>query len=111
MKSQQKKKADNPVHSGRQSPLKLPVSQHMHPVFYLQPTIGNQAVLRFLSSGAFQSKLTVFHPNDPAEQEAERLADEVMRMPELRVQRHLGGTGGAQFVHAGEQVSTVTNQQ
>ena len=36
---------------------------------------------------AFQAKLTVSQPNDQYEQEADRLADQVMRMPEPKIQR------------------------
>jgi hypothetical protein len=43
---------------------------------------GNQAMQRLLSSHGIQAKLTVSQPGDPYEQEADRVADEVMRMPE-----------------------------
>lgn len=42
---------------------------------------GNQVLQRLLASGAIQAKLTVSQPGDPYEQEADRVADEVMRMP------------------------------
>lgn len=45
------------------------------PFFHLQRTIGNQAVRRL------QAKLTVSAPDDIHEQEADRVAEEVMRMP------------------------------
>jgi hypothetical protein len=50
----------------------------------LQRTIGNQAVSRMLSLAAptVQTKLTVNQPGDQYEQEADRVADQVMRMPE-----------------------------
>src|SRR5262245_43848951 len=48
-----------------------------HPLLQLQRTLGNRAVHRFL-----QAKLTVSHPDDPYEREADRVADTVMRMPE-----------------------------
>jgi hypothetical protein len=50
----------------------------------LHKTIGNQAVLRMLShSGpAIQAKLTVNRPGDQYEQEADHVADQVMRMPD-----------------------------
>jgi hypothetical protein len=37
---------------------------------------------RFLTSQVIQAKLTVSQPGDPYEEEADRVADEVMRMPE-----------------------------
>jgi hypothetical protein len=77
----------------------------------LQKTIGNQAVLRMLSRStpAIQTKLTVNQPDDKYEQEADRVAEQVMRMPDtgfspvsstsgeaLHLQRKCacGGSGG-----------------
>ena len=56
-------------------------------ILYLQRTIGNQAVQRMVRSGALQAKLRIGQPGDVYEQEADRVADEVMRMPEPGVQR------------------------
>lgn len=49
----------------------------------LHATYGNQAVLRMVSPQAsiIQAKLTVNQPGDQYEQEADRVADQVMRMP------------------------------
>jgi len=47
-----------------------------------QQTFGNQATGRFL-----QAKLTIGQPNDKYEQEADRVADQVMRMPDPQIQR------------------------
>jgi len=49
---------------------------------HLQRTIGNQGVLRMLSRTAprIQAKLTVNEPGDRYEQEADQVADQVMRM-------------------------------
>jgi hypothetical protein len=41
----------------------------------------NQLLRHLLSSGAIQAKLTVSQPGDPLEQEADQVADKVMRMP------------------------------
>src|SRR5215471_14236892 len=48
----------------------------------LHSTYGNQAVLRMLSQSApaIQAKLAVNKPGDEFEQEADRVADQVMRM-------------------------------
>jgi hypothetical protein len=50
----------------------------------LQRAVGNQAVLRMLSRSApaIQAKLTVNQPGDRYEQEADRVAEQVMRMPD-----------------------------
>ena len=59
----------------------IPVSgqqfSHLHGAY------GNQAILRTLqhSTPAIQTKLTVNQPGDVYEQEADRVADQVMRMP------------------------------
>jgi hypothetical protein len=49
-------------------------------ILFLQRTIGNQAVGRLISSGALQTKLRINEPGDIYEQEADRVADQVMRM-------------------------------
>ena len=58
-------------------------------ILYLQRTVGNQAVSRLMRSGALQAKLRIGQPNDIYEQEADRVADAVMRMPEPGVQRQV----------------------
>ena len=52
-----------------------------HPLTGLQQSIGNRAVQRFIHSHYIQAKLTVGSPGDQFEQEADRMADTVMRMP------------------------------
>ncbi len=56
-------------------------------ILYLQRTAGNQAVSRLIKSGALQAKLRIGQPGDVYEQEADRVADAVMQMPEPGVQR------------------------
>ena len=58
-------------------------------MLFLQRTVGNQAVSRLMRSGALQAKLRIGQPGDMYEQEADRVADAVMRMLELGVQRQL----------------------
>ena len=50
------------------------VSQHE--LLHLQRTIGNRAVRRMI-----QAKLAVSHPGDPYEQEADRVAEQVVSIP------------------------------
>lgn len=47
----------------------------------LSPAIGNQTRQRLLQRTGMQAKLTVNQPGDQYEQEADRVADQVMRMP------------------------------
>lgn len=61
----------------------VPMRVHQ-PLARLHNTYGNQAVLRMLSQSAapaVQAKLTINQPGDVFEQEADRVADHVMRMP------------------------------
>ncbi|MHC5058424.1 MAG: eCIS core domain-containing protein [Planctomycetota bacterium] len=66
------------------------VHSPVHSILQLQQTKGNQEVQRLLKSGKIQAKLkidrvsrlTINKPNDKYEQEADRVADRVMRMPE-----------------------------
>jgi len=49
---------------------------------------GQQAMIhRILRSTGAQTKLTIGQPNDKYEQEADRVADRVMAMPDPRLQR------------------------
>ncbi len=52
------------------------------PIMDLQQTLGNQAIQRLYKSGKLQAALKIGQPNDPYEQEADRVADRVVRMPE-----------------------------
>jgi len=56
-------------------------------ILFLQRTAGNQVVSRLMRSGALQDKLKIGQPGDKYEQEADRVADAVMRMSEPGVQR------------------------
>ncbi len=48
----------------------------------LQQHLGNQAAYRLLQSGILQPKLTVSQPGDRHEQEADQVADRILRMPD-----------------------------
>lgn len=65
-----------------------PVAQLSSPapaVLEMRQAFGNQAMQRLLRSGAVQAKLTVNEPGDQCEQEADRVAEQVMRMREPQV--------------------------
>src|SRR6185312_3439930 len=53
-----------------------------HPLAVLQRSIGNGAVQRMINSRYIQAKLSVSSPGDQFEQEADQVADKVMRMPD-----------------------------
>ncbi len=75
-----------PPIAGGGSPPPTPRRQRL---VHLQRAYGNQAVLRMLerSAPAIQPKLVINEPGDAYEQEADRVADQVMRMlaPELSI--------------------------
>jgi len=53
----------------------------------LQRTIGNQAVQSMLNVGVIQAKLKIGPPNDRYEQEADRIAEQVISIPASAVSR------------------------
>ena len=52
-------------------------------LLFLQRTIGNQAVGKLIKSGALQAKLRIGTTGDIYEQEADRVAEQVMQMPDV----------------------------
>ena len=64
-----------PLTSGKQRRAENPIAR-------MQQTYSNQAMLRLLGDGLLQKKLTVNQPGDVYEQEADRVAEHVMRMPD-----------------------------
>ncbi len=48
-------------------------------ILNLQKTAGNQAVQKLIKSGYIQTKLKVSHPSDPYEQEADRIAEQIVK--------------------------------
>ncbi len=66
-----------------------PESMRSADILQLQRTLGNRAVGSLLGRSAqqqsvIQAKLTVNAPGDPYEQEADRVAEQVMRMPTVQ---------------------------
>ncbi|MDD1744616.1 MAG: DUF4157 domain-containing protein [Candidatus Methanoperedens sp.] len=80
--------AKNP--ENRASQKKTEVSQVVdspaEQILFLQRTIGNRAVERLIRSGVLQAKLRIGQPGDKYEQEADRVAEQVMKIPEPVVQ-------------------------
>jgi hypothetical protein len=74
-----------PKHHRGSAPLTAQPSHsrpNLHPLLGMQRHVGNQAVQSLLRSRAIQAKLAIGQPNDLYEQEADRVADRVMRMPD-----------------------------
>ena len=74
-------KAPQTQKTGPSQSISSPIDQ----ILLLQRTIGNQAVGRLIRSGALQAKLRIGQPGDIYEQEADRMAEQVMRMAEPEV--------------------------
>ena len=83
-------KRDESVSRTRKTDSSHSLSSPIDQILFLQRTIGNQAVQRLLKSGVIQTRLKIGQPADKYEQEADRVEDEVIRMPEPRVQRQPG---------------------
>ncbi|HYT56315.1 MAG TPA: DUF4157 domain-containing protein [Verrucomicrobiae bacterium] len=68
-------------------------SEKDHNSFFNLPSqaAGNLATQRLFRSGVIQPKLAVSQPGDVHEQEADRIAEQVMRMPEPGLQRACAG--------------------
>lgn len=75
-------KKNNQVSPTRKPEPSQSISSPIDQILYLQRTIGNQAVQRLFKSGVIHAKLRIGQPNDVYEQEADRVAEQVMRMPE-----------------------------
>jgi len=78
----------------------LATQARAHPILRLQQSIGNQAVQRLLRSRTIQARLNISQPGDAFEQEADRVAEKVMRMPAPAVQRSCASCAAA--VHPAE---------
>lgn len=86
-----------------------------HALLRLQRTIGNQAMQSILPTNAeeriqlpspapikMQAKLAVSRPGDGYEQEADHISEQVMRMPEPKVQRACACGGGCSGCQTGQ---------
>jgi hypothetical protein len=69
---------------------KAPSAEQVQPLYQLHQTLGNNAIQRLYESGRLQAKLGIGPPGDRFEQEADRVADRVMRMTEPLVQTKPG---------------------
>ena len=58
--------------------------------------LGNAGLQQLLRAHGLQAKLAVSHPQDPYEQEADRVADQVMRTPESQTRPAMGAAPSVQ---------------
>jgi hypothetical protein len=64
-----------------------PLDSFADHILHLQRIVGNQTFLRLSNAGNIQTKLRVGQPGYIYEQEAERLAKQVMKMSDIQLQR------------------------
>jgi hypothetical protein len=69
-------------HLQKQSVVK---SAAIHPLMALHQSMGNRTLQRLIQSNYIQAKLQVSKPGDQFEQEADYVADTVMRTPESQL--------------------------
>jgi hypothetical protein len=91
-----KSKKENSVSRTRKPDFSQSINSPIDNILFLQRTIGNQAVQRLIKDvrgplsivrGQIQAKLKIGQPNDIYEQEADRVAEQVMSMSEPPLQR------------------------
>ncbi len=76
-------KTDNSASQTKKTNFSQSTSSSLDHILFLQITFGNQTVEKLLKSHVIQAKLTIGHPGDIYEQEADRVAEQIMRVPEL----------------------------
>jgi hypothetical protein len=89
-------------HSSSKNNNKYEINSNQDYILHLQKTIGNQAVQRLMGSNikfdfskiSIQPKLKVSQPGDVFEKEADRVAEQVIRMPESPNLQHSCTCGG-----------------
>lgn len=82
-----------------------------HPILRLQRALGNQAVQRMVNSGQIQTKLAIGQPGDVYEQEADRMAQQVITSPPPNTlqRRTINSTSTAASSTAAPSINQVLN--
>ncbi len=73
---------ENIAHQIKKTDSSQPSGSLADRIMFLQTTIGNHAVDNLIKSGTLQAKLRIGQPDDIYEREADRVAEQMMRMPE-----------------------------
>jgi|WetSurMetagenome_2_1015567.scaffolds.fasta_scaffold117868_2 hypothetical protein len=74
-------KRDSKIRLSQKADISRSAKHHLSQIMSFQRAIGNQAVQRLLHSGAIRANLKISQPNDIWEQEADRIAEQVMHAP------------------------------
>ncbi len=70
----------------RLNPAKSQRAAARNPFYTRHQALGNQVLQRLLRARGIQAKLKINEPDDKYEQEADRVAEQVMRMPAPQLQ-------------------------
>ena len=84
-RTRQKRTRGEPRFTSADAPVRSIASQSL--LQKLQRSVGNRTMQVLSGAGFLQRKLRIGAPNDIYEREADRVADEVMRMPAADLQR------------------------
>jgi len=84
----------------------MPTGEYASVLLALQQMHGNRYVQRVVVG--IQAKLAVGQPGDIYEQEADRIADEVMRMPEPEIQRQEGEEQEEEILQTKPHIDQIT---
>jgi len=90
-----------------QSTHNISSSQTQQNILNLQQTLENQSIQRLVKSGLLQPKLKINHPNDPYEREADRVAEQIMRMTSLS---NMSDSKGSQIQRKCSSCQSMENQ-
>lgn len=72
-------KKENPASSKLKAEHSPSACSPVERIMFLQRTVGNKAVQRLIKSGTLRTRLKIGQPNDIYEQEADRVAEQVMQ--------------------------------
>jgi len=86
-------------------------SQKVQSLLRLQQQYGNRFVQRVIAQHAIQAKLRIGQSGDIYEQEADRVADAVMRMPEPQIQQQAEEEELIQTKPIAEQITPLVQRQ
>ncbi|WHZ21128.1 MAG: hypothetical protein OJF47_000240 [Nitrospira sp.] len=78
-KKEPEREPESAASNAHSTPKRSEQGGHRHPVLTLQRTVGNQAVGRLFGLRSIQAKLQISQPGDVYEQEADRVAERVVR--------------------------------
>jgi hypothetical protein len=90
---------------GHKPNLLPPINSPIEQISFLQRTVGNRGVERLLKSGVMQAKLKINEPGDSYEQEADRIAGQVLATP---ADNGVSGTARIQRVAGQSASETLT---